>query len=112
MIVGMAVARDRGGWQLFLMPMISPQQSSVWGRASMSVRVKPNTPSTTMLFDTVDVTAAEWLWPVDRRQFRRTVFVAVGISQPEVDVDPAVRRPGDLAVVLVVVGVVAVGGEV
>jgi hypothetical protein len=39
--------------------MISPQQSSVCGRASMSVRVKPNTPSTTMLFDTVEVTATE-----------------------------------------------------
>ena len=49
---------------------------------------------------------------VDRRHLRRAVLVAVGVSEPAVDDDPRAGRPGDLAVVLVVVGVVAVGREV
>ena len=35
------------------------------GRASMSVRVNPNTPSITIVGDSVEVTASEWLWTVE-----------------------------------------------
>ena len=38
MTCGIAVERDSGGWQLFFTPSSSPQQSSVCGRASMSVQ--------------------------------------------------------------------------
>ena len=58
---GAARSRERGGWQAFRMPKCAPQHSSAGpsGSTQLWYGVYPNTPSTTIVGEMIDVASTD-----------------------------------------------------